>query len=119
MRRGPFIALIALIVLASYDLSVRPQRLVESFRAMRCCAEHCQRPGNMSSAERCCGVAQDHAGLRAVDNTSPDFDGAVAVVVPGWAAATPAGPQVQVALTPRVDPSRSPPIFLSNLALLL
>ena len=116
MRRGPSIALIALFVLASYDLSIRPQRLIESFRVMRCCVEHCQRPGNMSSAERCCGVAQDAGGLRAVSAVAPDFGGVAAVLLP---ARVEVFKPTENAVALADEPSRGPPIFLSHLSLLL
>jgi hypothetical protein len=119
MRRRHGIALIVLLVLAGYDFTIRPQRLVESFRAMRCCSEHCQRPSNMNSAERCCKVTQDQAGLRAVDTTSPDVDGPSAVVFPGSIVSLSAPEPSDLVPPWGCDPSRSPPIFLSNSSLLL
>lgn len=118
MRRGQSIALLVLFALTAYDFSVRPQRLVESFKALRCCTQHCQKSGNMSEAERCCGVVQDQAGLRAVHAGSPDVGAAAAIVLPGRLE-LPAPILIEVSWTQTAEPSRAPPIFLANQSLLI
>jgi hypothetical protein len=118
MNRGRAIALVILVALVGYDFGFQPQRLVDSFKAMRCCREHCQKSGPVSAAERCCGVIEDQAGLRAVHVNAPDLRAAADIDLPG---VVDAAPSIVVAsrVTTEAEPSRSPPIFLTNQSFLL
>jgi hypothetical protein len=119
MTRSRAIALVVFLALAGYDFSFRPQRLVDSFKALRCCREHCQKSGPISAAERCCGVAQDQAGLRAVHTNAADIHAAAAdIMLPGAVDVAPAL-VVEALVIATCEPSRAPPIFLSNQAFLL
>jgi len=110
--------MVVLLMLAGYDFGFQPHRLVASFRAMQCCRENCHKSRPLSAAERCCGVAQDHAGLRAVHANAPDLRAGAIAVTPD-----------QIDIAPMIiaeadivsasEPSRPPPIFLANQALLL
>lgn len=113
MSRSRTIALLVLLVLAGYDFGFQPQRLVASFKALRCCTEHCQKPRPISAAERCCGVAQDQAGLRAVHAASPDPGADAIVVLPG-VVELPAPTVVAADAVIDAQPSRAPPIFLAK-----
>lgn len=118
MSRSRLTALIVLLVLAGYDFSFQPQRLVDSFQALRCCREHCQKSGPISAAERCCGVAADQAGLRAVHAHAVDVGAAATALLPGTIDQTPIT-AVEVVVTANAEPSRAPPLFLSNQSFLL
>lgn len=118
MRHGHAIALVAIVVIGGYDLSTSPQRLAQSFAAMRCCAEHCRKGVNMSGAERCCGVAQDQAGVRAV-HAAPCAAGQD--VPAAFSATVEVTPSTSRCLTwpAGTEPSRAPPLFVVNRTFLL
>ncbi len=118
MNRGRAIAVLLLLALAGYDFGFQPQRLVDSFKAMRCCREHCQKSSPVGATERCCGVVEDQAGLRAVHASAPDLRAAADVDLPGIVGAAPPV-VVESLVTAKAEPSRSPPIFLTNQSFLL
>lgn len=118
MRRGQVIIVLLLLMVAAYDFGVTPLRLAQSFAAMRCCMEHCRKAVSMSSAERCCGVVQDHASTRVVQSTPSGTElSAQSVFLVTVEQGVP--PAQTCTREARTDPARASPLFVTNQVFLL